>query len=98
MAPAAMTVPAGSFETLRSTHQSSEAGQSAPEHWSVLEREFWADGVGLVASTWNSAYDDQDPQAITESLDGLGNRFYLGFINSGEGLIQKEPCGVHPQG
>lgn len=63
MAVAPVTVPAGSFQTLQSTHQSSERGQYATEHWSVLEREYWANGVGLVASTWMNSFDDKDPQA-----------------------------------
>ncbi len=63
MAAVSVTVPAGSFQTLRSTHQSSEYGQYATEHWSVIEREYWANGVGLVASTWINSFDDKDPQA-----------------------------------
>ncbi len=60
---ASVTVPSGTYETLRAVHVSSEHDKYATQQWDVSEREDWADGVGLVEARWDKSFDNKDPMA-----------------------------------
>lgn len=77
---ATVSVEAGTFETLRMTHTSEYWEQYAPEHWSVSEHEYWAEGVGLVLSTWDTFIDDKDPLRADYKRDG---RIELTHVDTG---------------
>ena len=70
LSTASVTVPAGTFETLRIAHDYSSTGPYAAEDIFETRREYFADGVGLVAATWDYSFDDNDPSGIDIYADG----------------------------
>lgn len=68
-----VTVPAGDFETIRIEHDYSSTGPYASEDIFETRREYFADGVGLVAATWDYTFDDNDPSGIDISTDGFAS-------------------------
>ena len=67
---ASVTVPAGTFDALRIEHDYSSTGAYAPEDIFETRREYFADGVGMVAATWDYSFDDNDPSGIDITTQG----------------------------
>lgn len=56
-----VSVPAGSFTTLRARVEHTVTGPYVPEDIFETRVEDWADGVGVVRASWNFSFDDNDP-------------------------------------
>ncbi len=66
-----INVPAGTFNALKTYYYFTETGQYAPQHIWDERREYFTDGVGLVASFWDILIDDKDPMAADYYREGL---------------------------
>jgi hypothetical protein len=70
LSASSVTVPAGSYTTVRARHASSNWAQYATQHWDEVRIEDYADNVGLVRSQWNYLFDPTDPAAADVSQHG----------------------------
>jgi hypothetical protein len=61
LSPASVTVPAGSYSTVRALHEYRETGQFATRDIFETRTEDYANAVGLVAGRWDYSFDDNDP-------------------------------------
>ena len=66
-----VTVPAGSFTTLRARVEYTVAGQYEPEDIFETREEHWADGIGVVRASWDFSFDDNDPAAWDVFEEGV---------------------------
>ena len=69
--PSQVTVPAGTFPTLRANVNFTQTGRFAPEDIFEDRTEHYADGVGLVRADWDFDFDDNDPAAFDVFDEGL---------------------------
>ncbi len=85
-----VSVPAGTFTALRTSHEfSDDDGGAGPDDVDESRREFFADGVGLVASVWDFHFDDNDPSASDSSAVGFAE---LRNANGSPGVVtEQEP-------
>ena len=69
-AASSITVPAGSYSTVRVNHSYTQTGQYAPEDIFVTEYEHWAPGIGPVFGRWDFSLDDNDPAGFDVTRRG----------------------------
>ena len=67
-----VTVPAGTYTTARANaYYKTGFSQYAPVDHEENHYEYYADNVGLIKSTWDFWYDDNDPDATDVYEDGI---------------------------
>lgn len=71
MSTASVSVPAGTFGSLRANVDFTKTGQFEPEDIFEDRSEYYADGVGLVRADWDFDFDDNDPAAFDVFEDGI---------------------------
>ncbi len=77
---AQVSVPAGTFNTLKTDYHFKETSQYASQHIWDDRIEYFADGVGVVKSFWDILIDDKDPMSADYFREGL---IQLKYIDSG---------------
>jgi len=70
MSTGQVTVPAGSYNVVRSSLHYSDTGPYNPADIFVDRGESYADGVGMVQGGYSYTYDDNDPYGIDQSARG----------------------------
>jgi hypothetical protein len=82
-----VTVPSGTYSTMRATYQyrDNDGGAGANDVDENRE-EYFADGVGLVASLWDYHFDDNDPSASDSSSVGSAR---LRAIDNGPDIVME---------
>jgi hypothetical protein len=84
-----VTVPSGTYSTSRTTYRYSDLNGTGTSDVDEAREEYFADGVGLVASIWDYHFDDNDPSASDSSSVGSAK---LRAIDAGPDVVtEAEP-------
>jgi len=83
----AITVPAGTYNSVRANYEFAETGQFAPVDIFESRSEYYADGIGPIGATWDYLKDDNDPRGIDETDRGSAR---LKSIDAGYSVVMEQ--------
>jgi hypothetical protein len=88
---AQITVPAGTFDTLKVEYHYSSTGPYAPADIFEDRYEYYAHLIGLAKASWSYNYDDNDPQGTDLFNSGTIELEYMNTGSIPDLFIESEP-------